>query len=211
MKDSLKNKLLALYEEYGEITIACRGNESLPIDKIVDFQGDLKKLSEKNLLKLCKSIFINNFCAPFFVFNLDHGVTYQIGDGHGRLKALLAIREAGIPIPAFFPTVEISAENEADARKKLLAITSQYGRFQKQTLDEWIAEIDPDIAETFALVDGDIKLAIASIDAEDEPEKENPIISDSDVVILTVKGLTRSEASDLMVDFLSKGYSVEVK
>lgn len=211
MKDSLKNKLIELYQDYGDIRIKSRGAGELPLENILDFQGNLKNLPEKKLLKLCKSIFINGFIAPFYLW--DHEGDWKILDGHGRLKALCAIREAGIPIPAFFPYAEIEADSESDARQKLLAITSQFGKFQKEVLDEWIADIDPDIAETFALVDGEIKLAIASIDMGEEPppEENNNTVSDSDMVKLTVKGLTRKEAGDLMVDFLCKGYSVEVK
>lgn len=173
MKEDVKNKILGFREKYGDIQIKCSGAGELPIDKIIEFQGDLKKLPEKNLLRLCKSIFINGFIAPFFVY--DDGGDWKILDGHGRLKALCAIREAGIIIPAAFPYSEIEATSEADARQKLLAITSQFGQFQKEVLDEWISEIDPDIADVFALVDGEIDLAIASVDDGEETNGDDDI------------------------------------
>jgi len=217
VKQDIKNKLHEYYEKYGEIAIACRGVGTLPIDKISDtLQGNLKKLSDKNLLKLAKSMFMNNFISAFFLW--DRGGEWMALDGNARYQTLCAIREAGIPIPGFFPYVEIEASSEQDARQKLLAITSAYNRFQKEVLDEWIAEIDPDIAETFALVDTEIELAIASLDEGEETMGDEPEVtgidrepSDTDIVRLTVTGLTRKEASDLMVDFVSKGYSVEFK
>lgn len=212
MKEELKNKLLKLYEKYGEIEIKCTGAGTLPIDKFEEFQGDLKKLSDKNMLRLAKSMFVNGYIAPVFIY--DDGGSWKILDAHQRIKTLCAIREAGIPIPAAFPYSEIEATSEADARQKLLAISSQFGQFQKEVLDEWISEIDPDIADVFALVDGEIELSIASLDENEEENASEQIEkepNDSDMVKLTVTGISRKEASDMMVDFVSKGFSVEVK
>jgi len=51
-----------------EIKIACKGADSLSIDKLIDFQGDLKKITPENMQKLKNNIIKNNFSAPIFVW-----------------------------------------------------------------------------------------------------------------------------------------------
>lgn len=97
MNEKLKNKILELHEKYGNIKIRCQWANDLPIDAILDMQGDLKKITIENLIRLCSSIFINGFCAPFFVW--DNKGAYMALDGNQRLKAICAIREAGVSIP----------------------------------------------------------------------------------------------------------------
>jgi len=220
MKEELKKYIHEMAEKYGPIHVECEAKTTLPIDVISDrLQGGLKTLSDKNAKKLIKSIFLHGVIAPFFLWEPEgDGGQYFALDGNQRYHVFNLIREAGVSIPGFLPVVLVQAKNEADAKQKLLAITGQHGSFSKEVLDEWIAEIDPDIAETFALVDGEIELAIASLDEGEETSGDEPEVtgidrepSDTDIVRLTVTGLTRKEASDLMVDFVSKGYSVEIK
>lgn len=92
-------------------------------------------------------------------------------DGHGRINVLCGLREAGIPIPGLFPIARIDAVDEAGARRKLLAITSQYGEFQIDQLDSWIAGIDEEIRDTLRIVDKEIRMSV-DVTKLDEPEKE---------------------------------------
>jgi len=119
----------------------------------VDFQGTLKKLSKKNLEKLKKRIIEDGFNVPFFVW--DNAGEYMIMDGHGRLKALLSLREEGYDMP-LLPVAIIEASDITDARKKLLAISSQYGEFDMEDLGDWLDEMSDDVSETLRLVDGEI-------------------------------------------------------
>ena len=135
------------------IRVTCQGAMTLPIDRIVDFQGTLKKLSKKNLEKLKKRILEDGFNVPFFVW--DNAGEYQCLDGHQRLKALLSLREEGYDMP-LLPVAIIEASDVADARKKLLAISSQYGEFDMEDLGDWLDEMSDDVSETLRLVDGEI-------------------------------------------------------
>jgi hypothetical protein len=128
---------------------------TLPIDRIVEFQGTLKKLSKKNLEKLKKRILEDGFNVPFFVW--DNAGEYQCLDGHQRLKALLSLREEGYDMP-LLPVAIIEASDIADARKKLLAISSQYGEFDAAELDDWLSDMDASVAETLRLVDTEMAL-----------------------------------------------------
>jgi DNA modification methylase len=60
----------------------------------------------------------------------------------------------------------IEASDEADARKKLLAISSQYGEFDASELSEWLDEIGGEVAETLRLVDTEIPIGVASEEKE---------------------------------------------
>jgi len=128
---------------------------TLPIEQIVEFQGTLKKLTRKNLEKLKKRILEDGFNVPFFVW--DNAGKYQCMDGHGRLKALLSLRKEGYDVP-LLPVAIIEASDIADARKKLLAISSQYGEFDMEELGEWFNEMSDDVSDFLRLVDGEIEV-----------------------------------------------------
>jgi hypothetical protein len=132
------------------IEIKCQGATTLPIDAILEFQGELKKLSKENLEKLKKNILLNGFIAPMFVWD-DHG-DYKLLDGHQRLAALISLRQDGYDMP-LLPVDIIDAQDEAEARRMLLSITSQYGEFDKAQLDEWLAGIDEEMKDCLTLID----------------------------------------------------------
>ena len=145
------------------LRVTCKGAQTLPLDRIEEFQGNLKKLSKKNLEKLKKRIIEDGFNVPFFVW--DHDGMYKVLDGHQRLRALQSLREEGWDMP-LLPVAFIEASDEADARKKLLAISSQYGEFDASELSEWLDEIGGEVAETLRLVDTEIPIEVASEEKE---------------------------------------------
>jgi len=143
-----------------KIKVTCRAAETLPIDRIVEFQGKLKKISKKNFEKLKKSILKYGFSVPIFIW-----AEYEnyILDGHQRLKALLKMREEGYDIP-LLPVAYIEAETETEAREKLLQITSQYGEFDMGGLNEFLENLDSDFDFD------DIRLTDKKLDIEKEVE-----------------------------------------
>lgn len=153
------------------LRVTCKGAQTLPLDRIEEFQGNLKKLSKKNLEKLKKRIIEDGFNVPFFVW--DHEGQYKALDGHQRIKALCSLREEGWDIP-LLPVAFIEASDEADARKKLLAISSQYGEFDASELSEWLDEIGGEVAETLRLVDSELKIESQT---EDETTGDDEISS----------------------------------
>jgi DNA modification methylase len=154
--------------EDNPITVKCKSHTTLPIDRLVEFQGNLKKLSQKNREKLIGSICERGFIAPIFVWD-DQG-EYKLLDGHQRLKTLLWMREKGWDIP-IIPVDIIEADSEEDAKKKLLAITSQYGEFDLEGFMDFSADIDID--ETIRLVDKEFDYQIR--DGLDISEQDNEI------------------------------------
>lgn len=135
------------------IVIKCKAHQTEPIDRLIEFQGNLKRLSEKNREKLIASICTKGFIAPLFVWD-DQG-EWKLLDGHQRIKTLLWMREKGWDIP-MLPVDVIEADDEQDAKKKLLAITSQYGEFTTDGYAEFITDIE--VEDCVRLVDGEWSL-----------------------------------------------------
>lgn len=185
------------------ILIKCKGASELPLDLILEFQGKLKKLPKKKLEHLKSLILKIGFIAPVFVW--DDAGDYKILDGHQRIQALISLRQDGYDIP-LIPVDHIKADNEEQAREMLLSITSQFGEFDKDELQEWIDQVDSDIAELLHFAGNEIEI-------DRGLEEENNDFSDgdpSDLVKMTVTGITRGEAKDLVFDFIDKGYKIKI-
>jgi hypothetical protein len=121
------------------------------------------------------SILEKGFIAPIFVW--DDAGEYRLLDGHQRLKTLLWMREKGWDIP-MLPVDIIEADDEQDAKKKLLAITSQYGEFTTDGYAEFITDIE--VEDSIRLVDGDFMYADGEIDIEFQTQDGETIDSTLD-------------------------------
>ena len=163
-------------EKMEKIIVTCTAADRLPIDSILEFQGDLKKLSKENREKLKKSILKNGFTAPIFIW--QHGGDNFILDGHQRLATLLHMRQKGYDIP-LLPVAYIEAENEQQAKEKLLVITSQYGEFDLDVLNDWVSGIDDDIADILRFSDSELDFKeedkTETLDDDELPEDVEPI------------------------------------
>jgi len=170
-----------VYTPEDRIIIKARGNQTLPIDKLLEFQGGLKRLTPKNRDKLMASILEKGFIAPIFVW--DDAGEYRLLDGHQRLKTLLWMREKGWDIP-MLPVDIIEADDEQDAKKKLLAITSQYGEFTTDGYAEFINDIE--VEDYVRLVDGDFMYTDGEIDIEYQTQDGETIDSTLDHFDITL-------------------------
>lgn len=134
---------LANKTEEGLIKIKCTGTEELPLDKIKEFQGALKKRTKAQKEKLLESLKTYGFSFPFFIWK-NEGINWCL-DGHGRLEVLNSLLNKD-QLPTF-PVVYVQAEDEAEAKKKLLQLNSQYGEIDMEGLKEFIDGIDIDMSE----------------------------------------------------------------
>ena len=126
------------------VKITCRAADSLPLDAIEDFQGNLKKRTKKDIDLIIKSIQKFGFSFPFFVWNGDgHN---RCLDGHGRIQALSEMRRRGFTLP-LFPVAYIDAADEAEAKQKLLRMNSEYGTMTKASVLEFMDGIELDESE----------------------------------------------------------------
>jgi hypothetical protein len=121
------------------IKVSCKGADTLPLDKIEDFQKNLKTRTKKDIGKIIKSIETHGFTFPFFIWN-GTGHNYCL-DGHGRILALAEMRKQGYDLP-LFPVVYIDADDEADAKVKLLQANSHYGTMTREGFIEFTDGLD---------------------------------------------------------------------
>ena len=135
------------------IKIECQGADVVEFEELKSFQGNLKKIKRENLDKLKKRI-TKSFDVPFFVWKKPDG-SKNILDGHQRQKAIIELKKEGYEIPPL-PVIYVLAENEKQAKEKLLGITSQYGEFDLSELEDWLKDFDSDIVESLRFTENEI-------------------------------------------------------
>ena len=129
-----------------KLKINSAGADLKRLDELLEFQGDIKKLAERSHEKLRKAILRQGFSAPFHIWRKDGESTNKILDGHQRLKVLYRLRDDGYKIPPL-PVDYVDAETEKEAKEKLLTITSQYGDFSINGIDQYVFEAELNIGE----------------------------------------------------------------
>ena len=160
------------------IRVSCDTRDSLPFSEIEEFQGNLKKRSDKEISKIIVSILKYGFSFPFFVWK--DGTRNRCLDGHGRLLALSKMSRRNYfldadgaladddgepaPIPDL-PVVYIEAADESEAKQKVLRLNSCYGVLDADGFSEFAAGLDVawdelmlpsgDLFELPGLLDGD--------------------------------------------------------
>lgn len=151
------------------VQITCKGSEELSLNEIVPLQGDLKDLSEANYQKLRASILDLGFTAPFFIWRSE-GINYAT-DGHQRLKTVQRMISEGIEFPEKLPVVITEAKNRAEAKRKILAISSNYGTMTEKGLLDFAADIDlglDEIMDSFQFDGLDIEKMLGEVTSEGE-------------------------------------------
>jgi hypothetical protein len=135
------------------IRITCQGADTLPIDSLLAFQGNLKSLSEKEFDKLSKAIIKAGFSFPVFVWR-DGDENYII-DGHQRLYVVKKMVEGGWGIEGDgrIPVDWIHADSRKEAKEKVLLAASQYGRIDMESLYEYIETEELDFESLKEMVD----------------------------------------------------------
>lgn len=139
------------------VEVRCKGSHSLYLSDLTVLQGDLKSLSEKNYRKLRKEILELGFSSPIHIWVKDD--KNYILDGTQRTRTLNKMAQEGIEIPAL-PVVSVDADDINDAKRKVLALTSQYGKMESQGLYEFMSDSDitvSDIEESFHFPELDMK------------------------------------------------------
>lgn len=124
------------------IRITCEAKTKLSLDEIVDFQGNLKVRTAEDVEHIIESIQRYGFSFPFFIWIRSNGDKCCL-DGHGRILALKQMREEGYDIP-LLPVVEVEAEDEAEARRKLIMINTQSGNYSEVGFRDLVKDI-PDL------------------------------------------------------------------
>ena len=134
------------------IEIKCTGSTEFALVELNELQGDLKERTPEAMQKLRKSILKHGFIAPFFIWENPETASLQLLDGHSRLHVLTEMKEEGYSMPQF-PVIFIDADSLSDAKAKLLAISSQYGKFTQDGVEGFLSGFDFDHVELFATID----------------------------------------------------------
>lgn len=113
------------------IDVRCTLPDTLTIQSLKEFQGNLKTRTPEDLKELADSLSTEGLIMPFVVWN--NSGEMKLLDGHGRLEALrlLSAKDSDITEQEF-PVLFIEAETEDEAKKLLLQITSSYGKITKK-------------------------------------------------------------------------------
>lgn len=121
------------------------------------FQGKLKDLSKANYRKLRTRIEELGFSEPFAVWQ-NKGRTFVL-NGHQRLRTLQVMAGEGVLIPKL-PAAFIRAKDEKEAKRKVLALTSQFGEMTGEGLFEFLTEAGiewPEAKDSFRFPEIDFK------------------------------------------------------
>jgi len=123
--------------------------ETRKLAELVPFQGGLKTLSPSDAKKLRKQIEDHGFIDPFIVWEHD-GKTLILG-GHQRKEVLGQMEAEGVEIPPL-PCTFVECRDEAEAKKMVLCLTSQFGEITEKGLLDFSASFDfkiDDLAANF--------------------------------------------------------------
>lgn len=148
------------------ITINCETKDTLNLDELTEFQGELKKRTEKDVAKIIKSIRKHGFSIPFYVWKHD-GINHVL-DGHGRLMSLKSLKNKGEEIPPL-PVVYVNCKDEAEAKELLLKINSQFGKMTSESVNDFLDGIEIN-AEDIALPSGLLDITPPKLEIEEEAE-----------------------------------------
>jgi hypothetical protein len=149
-------------------------NDLLTLDyrTIRELQGDLKDLHHLEQEKLKRVLDEDGFDVPLFVWKNPKDSQYYLLDGHQRCRVLKLydMNDAG---KYDVPVIVFAAATEQLAKRKLLRITSQYGRITREGLDEFIAEAELDEPDMLD-INFDAIVDFNEMPEPDEPEPKDP-------------------------------------
>lgn len=172
------------------VKITCSGASTAEYTSIKPLQGSLKKLSNANYEKLKKEIVELGFSEPISVWKAPDAL-YAL-NGHQRLTTLGKMEKEGFYIPQV-PINWIEANDTKEAKKKILALTSQYGEMTQDGLFEFMKAADltlKEIREDFRFPEVDFgkferEFFEEQIEEDEIPEPpENPVTQLGDTWIL---------------------------
>ncbi len=152
------------------IPITCTSSHLVEVEELHPIQGNLKERTREQLQKLKSSILKYGFSFPIYVWESEDKLFTL--DGHGRdfiskqlVKDGYYFKQKNGKINKKLPAVYIDAKDKAEAKMKLLAINSSYGKITEEGLLEFLNEEDA----TLSLEELSIDFDLPNIDFEQLP------------------------------------------
>lgn len=119
-----------------KIKISVEAKAQVPLETLEPFQGTLKKLETAQFNKLKKVLIEEGISFAVHVWQ-NKGKNHII-DGHQRVFVLKQLKEVeGYEVPDV-PIALVSANSYAEAKRKVLAGASQYGKLSKEGLIDFM-------------------------------------------------------------------------
>lgn len=118
------------------IEVKCKAQTEVPLDDLVELQGNLAELSKENYRKLRNSIEKNGITFAMHVWQ-DNGKTYIV-DGHARYRTLRLMADEGADIPPI-PVVIVEAKDMKEAKRRVLLGRSDYHEVTSDGLYEFLS------------------------------------------------------------------------
>lgn len=148
-----------------EIKIAYDKPISCNVGDLVEFQNDIKILTEAKYKMLANEIVTTGFAfAPHVWVNPTDSKLYLI-DGHQRIKVLKRLISNGYNIDSI-TVIPVMAENYTEAKRRVLQGASQYGEFSEANLKSYIRE------NNFSLEDINASFSFDNIDLIESIKKD---------------------------------------
>jgi hypothetical protein len=129
------------------IEIRCSAAATAKLEELVPLKGEL---DADRYRKLKRSLLDHGFSFPFFVWK-NTGKLFVL-DGHQRDRVLRRLKAQGYTVPPL-PIAYIDAKDEAEARKKILLLSSQYGEMTEESLLEYLKKSEIDLDDLLDTVD----------------------------------------------------------
>lgn len=129
------------------LKIACEAAACLPHTALTEFQGELKSLSTEDYAKL-RGQLEHGYSFPIAIWRAPDGLNYIL-DGHQRLRTIRRMEADGWEIPDL-PVSFTEAATYKEAKAKLLAAASQYGKVESQGLYEFMTDADLELEDIMA-------------------------------------------------------------
>jgi hypothetical protein len=160
-----------------QIKVSCDTGDFLPLNLIVEFQGEFKKRDQYDIKNIIKSLSRYGISFPFFIWQ-NQGINYCL-DGHGRKTALQQLQDHGCAIPDI-PVVYVYAKDREEAVQKLLRLNSRYGAITEDSVTDFIRNTAVDLCElSIPDIDNiefaDIPKYLDGFFSDKEPPKEKAV------------------------------------
>jgi len=171
------------------IAIKCKGAAELSITQLTPLQGAFKVLTEDNARRLRKELTEDGFIEPISVWEDSTTAKIYILNGHQRYIVLMDLRANGYVIPQI-PVNFIEATDLNDAKRKILALASQYGSVSTTGLSGLLSELGltSEVAQEFLnFPEVDLAAMMSGLSVPiiiGQEFETNPIIAERDVFTL---------------------------
>lgn len=126
------------------IRIECTGASAAPYKRLTGLQGDLKVLTDESFKKFKKNLLKNGFSEPIAVWRDTENEELRIVNGHQRLATVKRLVENEGYTVEELPISYVEAKDLQEAKRKVLALTSEYGQLSDEGLLNFLADMDLD-------------------------------------------------------------------